>query len=141
VTPTVTSAWSAPWPLVTLRAKSAASSMLSKVWVAPNSVAFSRLNATGSTAITWLAPANFAPWTALMPIPPIPMTIVVSPGCTPPACTAVPKPVPTPQPVRQATSSGISFGILIVERTSTVVYSDQQPTPHIWPTGVPSGRA
>ena len=40
--------------------------------VAPNSRAFSRLNAIGSTATTSAAPANRAPCTALIPIPPTP---------------------------------------------------------------------
>ena len=73
-----------------------------------------------------------------MPMPPMPMTMTVSPAFTSPAWTAVPQPVPTPQPVRQATSSGMSLGILTVERTSTVVISANVPSPHIWPTGVPS---
>jgi hypothetical protein len=42
-TPTVTSALSAPWPLVTLRPNSAAYSMLPKACVAPSSMAFSAL--------------------------------------------------------------------------------------------------
>ena len=50
------------------------------MWVAPNSIAFSRLNSTGSTAITRLAPAIAAPCTALMPMPPMPTTTTVSPG-------------------------------------------------------------
>src|SRR3954451_2381045 len=140
-TPTVPRPLSAPWPVVTLRAKSAASSICSNAWVAPSSIAFSRLNATGSTAITWLAPAKAAPCTELIPIPPTPMMITVSPGSTLPALTAVPQPVPTPQPVRQATSSGMSSGIFTAERTSTVVTSEKVPRPHIWPTGVPSGSA
>ena len=101
-------------------------------------MAFSRLNATGSTAMTWLAPACAAPWTALMPMPPMPMTMTVSPALTSPAWTAVPQPVPTPQPTRQATSSGMSLGIFTVERTSTVVISANVPSPHIWPTSAPS---
>ena len=80
VTPTVTIAESAPWPLVNDCASSVASSIVSHACVAPSSCAFSRLNATGSTAMTFDAPACAAPWTALMPMPPMPMTMTVSPG-------------------------------------------------------------
>jgi len=52
------------------------------VCVAPNCMAFSRLNSTGSMAMTRLAPANFAPCTAFAPMPPIPTTHTVSPGWT-----------------------------------------------------------
>ena len=82
VTPTVTIAESAPWPLVNCLASSVASSMVSKAWVAPSSWAFSRLNATGSTAMMLDAPACAAPCTALMPMPPMPITITVWPGWT-----------------------------------------------------------
>ena len=71
-TPVVTTAASAPWPSVTERAKSAASSIVAKLCVAPISRADSRLNSTGSTAMTLLAPAWLAPCTALIPTPPIP---------------------------------------------------------------------
>ncbi len=97
-TPVVTIAASAPWPLVTERAKSAASSIVANECVAPSFWAVSRLNSTGSTAMTWLAPACAAPCTALMPMPPMPMMITVWPGRTSPALTADPQPVPTPQP-------------------------------------------
>ena len=49
-------------------------------WVAPNSIAFSRLNSTGSIAAMTRAPASLAPCTALMPMPPTPTTATVSPG-------------------------------------------------------------
>ena len=51
------------------------------MWVAPNSIAFSRLNSTGSMAMIRLAPARRAPWMALAPMPPTPTTATVSPGC------------------------------------------------------------
>ena len=50
------------------------------VCVAPNSIAFSRLNSTGSMAMICLAPASLAPWMALAPMPPTPTTATVSPG-------------------------------------------------------------
>ena len=104
--PTVMIAESAPWPLVNDLASSVASSMVSTPCVAPTCCAFSRFIATGSTAMTLAAPACEAPWTALIPIPPMPMTITVCPGCTWAELTAEPQPVPTLQPSRQTLSSG-----------------------------------
>ena len=68
--------------------------------------ALSRLNSTGSMAADRSAPAIRAPWMALAPIPPMPTTATYSPGCTSAAYTAEPQPVTTPQPSRQALSSG-----------------------------------
>ncbi len=76
--------------------------MLSKASVAPNSIAFSRFQATGSMATTRLAPAAAAPWTLLMPTPPTPMTTTVSPGRTSATRVAEPQPVVTPQPTSAA---------------------------------------
>ena len=56
-----------------------------------------------------LAPASLAPWMALAPMPPTPTTATVSPGPTSAAYTLEPQPVTTPQPSRQALSSGTSF--------------------------------
>jgi hypothetical protein len=81
------------------------------------------------------APACAAPCTALMPMPPMPITITVWPGCTSAALTAEPHPVPTPQPTRQATSSGMSSGTFTAESEDTVVVSQNVEMPHIWPTG------
>ena len=120
---------SAPCPLVSDRAISVASSIDSTAWVAPNSCAFWRLNATGSTAMTWAAPACTAPCTAFAPIPPMPITITVWPGCTAAELTADPQPVPTEQPVRHATSRGTSSGIFTAECTDTVVFSQKVEMP------------
>ena len=60
-----------------------------------------------------LAPASLAPWMALAPMPPTPTTTTVSPGRTSAAYTAEPQPVTTPQPSRQARSSGTSSSILM----------------------------
>ncbi len=128
---------SAPWPLVNWRASSAASSIDATACVAPSSCAFSRLNATGSTAMTLDAPAWAAPCTALIPMPPTPITITVWPGPTSAEFTAEPHPVPTPQPTRQALSSGMSSGTLTAESADTVVVSTNVEMPHIWPTGSP----
>ena len=45
---------------------------LATAWVAPICSAISRLLASGSMATMFVAPAHAAPWTALMPIPPMP---------------------------------------------------------------------
>ena len=50
------------------------------MWVAPNSIAFSRLFSSGSMAQICLAPASRAPWMALAPMPPMPTTATTSPG-------------------------------------------------------------
>src|SRR5215471_21280242 len=137
-TPTVTSAWSAPTPLVNSAMITRAASAVAAVWVAPSLAAVSRLSAMGSTAITCRAPAKAAPWTALMPTPPTPYTTVVSPGRTPPALTAVPQPVGTPQPTSATISSGRSSSILTQECSDTVEYSENVPSRHIWPKSRPS---
>ena len=59
-------------------------------------------------AMTRLAPASAAPWTALIPIPPMPTTTTVSPGRTSARTVAEPKPVATPQLTSATTSSGRS---------------------------------
>ena len=51
--------------------------------MAPISMAVSRLNSTGSMAITRLAPEIAAPCTALMPTPPMPTTATLSPAVHP----------------------------------------------------------
>ena len=70
--PTVTIALSAPTPRVSSVISSCACPAVSQLCVAPSCSAISRLLASGSIATTFLAPASAAPWTALMPIPPIP---------------------------------------------------------------------
>jgi hypothetical protein len=69
---TVTIDLSAPTPRVSCVTSSWASAALPTAWVAPICSAISRLLANGSMATMFLAPAHLAPWTALMPIPPIP---------------------------------------------------------------------
>src|SRR6516165_5271568 len=119
--PTVMIARSASSPRVVSRTKSNASAAVAKVCVAPNTLAISRLNATGSTTTTFFAPANRAPCTALLPTPPAPKITTVSPARTPAACTADPQPVGTPQPVRHRTSHGMSWKS---SRSGTVAHSD-----------------
>jgi hypothetical protein len=71
-TPTVMIARSASSPQVVSLTKSYASPAAAKACVAPNTLAISRLNGTGSTTTTFFAPANLAPCTALLPTPPAP---------------------------------------------------------------------
>ena len=71
---------------------SIASAIEAAVCVAPNSIAFSRLDSIGSIAQICLAPASLAPWIALAPIPPTPTTATTSPGPTSAAYTDDPQP-------------------------------------------------
>jgi hypothetical protein len=88
--------------------------------------------------MTLLAPAWAAPCTALMPMPPTPMMITVSPGRTWALLTAEPQPVPTPQPSRHTLSRGRSLSTFTAELTDTIVVSQNVEMPHIWATGWPS---
>src|SRR3954452_5913681 len=106
-TPTVMMAWSASCPRVSSATASCACPALANACVAPNDSAEDRLNSTGSTTITFPAPAYRAPWTALVPTPPAPKITTVWPARTPAAYTDVPQPVGTPQPVSAATSNGM----------------------------------
>ena len=111
--------------------------MLAVEWVAPKICACSCLNSTGSTAITWRAPAIAAPCTAFMPTPPHPTTTTVSPGWTSAAYTAEPHPVVTPQPTRAALSSGMSLSILMQLAADATVCSPNVPMQHINPRSWP----
>ena len=96
--------------------------------MAPNSIAFSRLNSSGSTAITRLAPAIAAPCTALIPMPPMPTTTTVSPGRTSARVVAEPQPVATPQETRATASSGRSSSTLISEFSATQAWLANVPS-------------
>src|SRR5215472_13013408 len=105
MTPKVQITESHIWPQVSAPTPAMASSSEAKAWVAPNRWACSRLNSTGSTAMIRRAPATRAPWTALMPTPPMPRTATVSPGRTPARLTAEPREPRdrlVPDPVRDA---------------------------------------
>ena len=91
------------------------------MWVAPNSMARSRFDSTGSMAMTRLAPAIFAPWTALMPMPPTPMTATLSPGLVPARSVAEPKPVATPHDTSATASKGRSFSTFTSEFSLTSI--------------------
>ena len=81
--------------------------------------------------MTFNAPAWAAPWTALAPTPPTPITMTVSPALTCPVWTAAPQPVPTQQPSRQAAVKSVSAGTLTAECTEMVLYSLKADTPAI----------
>src|SRR5580693_1501249 len=72
----------------------------------------------------------------------------VCPARTPPARTADPQPVGTPQATSAATSKPISSGILITENSCTTAYCEKVPSTHRppksspfwWNRNVPSGN-
>src|SRR5580692_5171332 len=137
-TPMVMRAWSASWPLVRSMTASCARAASANTWVAPSVSAFSRLNATGSTTMTFAAPAYLAPWTALDPTPPAPKITTVWPARTPAAYTAVPQPVGTPQPVSAATSNGMLASIGTQEFCETTARSANVPSMQNPPRSAPS---
>src|SRR5438034_10730174 len=112
--------------------------MCPQVCVAPRLEATSSFHATGSTAMTLLAPACSAPCRANAPMPPIPITMMVSPGFVSAMFTAEPQPVLTAQPTRQADSSGIDGSILTADVTPTVVCAESVEIPHRGPQAAPS---
>ena len=123
-----------------------ASSAEAAVSVAPKNFAESRLNSTGSTAMTALAPAARAPCTALIPTPPVPMITTVSPGCVPTPTVAEPQPVVTPHDTSEAASNGIDSSILMTDSSARTAYSANVPScviavrssPPTWRRDVPS---
>src|SRR5690242_12304709 len=105
-----------------------ASSIDAMVSVAPKNLAESRLNSTGSTAITALAPAARAPCTALIPTPPVPTMTTVSPGWVPTPTVPDPQPVVTPQDNSDAACSGIDASSLITDSSASTAYSANVPS-------------
>ena len=112
--------------------------MVATACVAPKSFACSCLNGTGSTAITALAPEVAAACTALMPIPPTPITITTSPVVKSAMFTTEPQPVATPHPSSTALVRSTCCGTLIALRVSMVLYSLNVEIPAICATGLPS---
>ena len=137
-TPGVMMTRSAIWPHDNSMRCGIASVMEENVCVAPNSMAFSRLNSTGSIAMMCFAPAMRAPCTALTPMPPMPTTTTVSPGCVSARLVAEPQPVATPQETSATQSSGRSFSTLISDASATVAYSENVPNLAIIFTARPS---
>src|SRR6266496_3075090 len=148
ISPTVQITVSASWPRVRLTMVSWASSGPANAWVAPNSIACSRLYSTGSIAMTFLPPAYLAPCTAFMPTPPVPKITTVSPGRTSPALVAEQKPVVTPQLTSAASSNGMSSSILTQDHSEMTARSENVPSTHMpprsssssWKRKVPSVR-
>ena len=86
--------------------------------------------------MTYRAPAIEAPCSALTPTPPMPYTIVMSPGLTSPALTADPNPVGTPHDVSAASSSGMSFSIFTTDASDSTAAWEKVPSRHICPKSV-----
>src|SRR5436190_17496083 len=148
ISPTVQITLSASWPRVRLTMVSWASSGSANAWVAPNSIACSRLYSTGSIAMTFLPPAYLAPCTAFMPTPPVPKITTVSPGRTSPALVAEQNPVVTPQLTSAASSNGMSSSIFTQDHSDSTARSENVPSTHMpprssswsWNLNVPSTR-
>ena len=149
ISPTVQITVSASWPRVRLTMVSWASSGPANAWVAPNSIACSRLYSTGSIAMTFLPPAYLAPCTAFMPTPPVPKITTVSPGRTSPALVAEQNPVVTPQLTSAASSNGMSSSIFTQDHSEMTARSENVPSTHMpprsswllsWKRKVPSVR-
>ena len=130
---------SAPRPSAAQAARQGLPSPAGTASVAPNSRAASSLPATRSTATIRRAPAMRAPWMALSPTPPAPITTTSCPGRTRAALTAAPTPVTTPQDSRHAASIGMSSGIRATWDAWTVTASAKAPESIAWCTGAPSG--
>src|SRR3984885_12176294 len=126
--PGVMIAWSASWPQVVSTTNSCASLAVAKAWVAPNTVvAVSRLNATGSTTTTSLAPANRAPCTALLPTPPAPNTTTGSSAPTPAPRPAGRHPGGASHPARHATSHAMSPASGTHAHSDSTAYRENVP--------------
>ncbi len=99
--------------------------------------------------MTCLAPEMTAPCRALIPIPPTPTMMTVSPGLTSATLVADPNPVGTAQPMMAAVSNGMSLSILTTESLCTVMYGAKVPSRFIgdtswlpaWMRLVPSAMA
>ena len=87
--------------------------------------------------IGW-APTSAAPCTTFSPTPPAPKTATDCPASTRAVLITAPTPVITPQPIRQARSSGMSASIGMQPLSGTTVHSAIEPTPASCPTALPS---
>ena len=108
------------------------------VSVAPKWRAVSSLDGTMSMAMIWRAPARRAPWITEQPTPPQPNTATDDPGVTLAVLRAAPTPVVTPQPTREATSSGRSSAIFTTARSWTSITSAKPDRSANWRSGMPS---
>ena len=125
--PTVTIVQSRPAVGAAARiAPTMSESRTSTALVAPNRPASSRRSGEGSRARISLAPRMRAPWMALTPTPPAPITAPRLPAGTSIVAIAAPMPVITAQPTSAATSAGRSSGIGIRLRAATTACSAKQ---------------
>src|SRR4051795_4785510 len=99
------------------------------VWVAPNVLAISCLDSSGSIARIAAAPAALAPWMTDRPTPPQPTTATFVPGRTAAVLIAAPTPVAMPQPSSAAYSYGTSSATLTHASQGTTISSAQVPQP------------
>ena len=93
--------------------------MRDDVCVAPSSIAFSRLDSIGSTAMMCFAPAMRAPCTALMPIAADADDDDGVARCVSARFTAEPQPVATPHDTSATASSGRSSSTLMTDASAT----------------------
>ena len=99
------------------------------------------------TVPTVVAPATTAPWIALRPTPPHPITATLSPAAMSAEFTAAPNPVSTPQPISAACGKPTSSGMRCAAVAGTTQCSANTPSPSMCATGsaprrkrvVPSG--
>src|SRR3974390_262755 len=103
----------------------ASPALASTKWVAPNWRPRSSFAATVSTATMRVAPEMRRPWITFSPTPPTPNTAAVSPGFALARLSTAPTPVRTPQPIRQADVSGMSFGMRTACTSLTIVVSEK----------------
>ena len=95
--------------------------------VAPNSIAIFSFSSERSTATILRAPARRAPWIALSPTPPAPITTTSWPGFIFAAFTTAPIPVITPHAISAAVSYEIVLFTLTTCDLSTTTFSANAP--------------
>jgi hypothetical protein len=95
--------------------------------VAPKVRASSSFEGTMSTATMRRAPAMRAPWIALSPTPPAPITTTSWPGRTCAELTTAPTPVITPQASSEAASGEIASATGTIWERSTTTRSAKAP--------------
>src|SRR5438309_6774746 len=129
-TPGLTTTRSAMRPTVMSLTSGIASSADAALCVAPKILAESRLDSTGSTATTYLAPTARAPCRAFIPTPPTPITTTVSPGSVPADTVAEPQLVLTPHDTSDAAWQVIASSMLLTDISDSTAYSANVPS---WP--------
>ena len=126
---------------ITPRVSSATSSVASGIdvtkWVAPNSIALSRLSRRDRRRRFARLPRGGRPGPRHFRYRRNRSTTTVSPGQTSAVLTAEPQPVITPHPSRHARDSGRSSSTLITDASDSVPYCEKLPTPAMMPTSLP----